>query len=256
MRWSATQYGKFEDERNRPIRDLLAQVPNRIVVRAADIGCGPGNSTELLRQRFPDAAITGVDSSADMIAAARKRLPDLRFEIDDIAVWQGVSPFDLILANAVLQWVPDHAALLPKLLDQLAPGGCLAVQIPDNFDEPAQRLMREVGAKGPWAEKLTGASQASNNRHGADWYYSALRGYGATVNIWRTTYYHPLAGGAEAIVEWFKGTGLHPFLEPLDATDQAAFLAHYQVALAQAYPILPDGMVLLPFPRLFFVATR
>lgn len=257
MSWSATQYGKFEAERNRPVRDLLAQLPDRPVVRAVDIGCGPGNSTELLRRRFPDAVVTGIDSSSAMIEAARRRLPDVRFEIADIAAWRGEGgPFDLILANAVLQWLPDHAALLPGLIGQLAPGGSLAVQMPDNLEEPAHRLMRAVAADGPWAAKLADAPRARESRHGPEWYYRVLRACGAVVDVWRTVYVHPLAGGAGAVVEWFKGSGLRPFLDPLDPDERAAFLTRYEAAVAQAYPALPDGTVLLPFPRLFFVATR
>lgn len=256
MSWSATQYSKFEDERNRPIRDLLAQVLNENVGRAADIGCGPGNSTEFLQRKFPGAAIVGMDSSQDMLDAARKRLPDVRFDLGDIARWSEPGPFDVILSNAALQWVPDHAALLPALLGKLATGGSLAVQMPDNLDEPAHRLMREIAIDGPWAAKLARAPRARDSRHGADWYYRVLREQGADVNVWRTIYYHPLAGGAAAIVEWFKGSGLRPFIEPLDAGERVAYLARYETAVAKEYTILSDGTALLPFPRLFFVATR
>ena len=256
MTWSATQYTKFEDERNRPIRDLLANIPRGAAGTAADIGCGPGNSTELLLARFPDAIVTGMDSSADMIAAARARLPDLAFELDDIGTWANPGPFDVILSNAALQWVPDHENLLPALIAKLAPGGTLAVQVPDNLEEPAHRLMRAVAADGPWAAKLAGASKAREARHAAEWYYRTLQAAGAKVDVWRTTYHHPLAGGAAAIVEWFKGTGLRPFLGLLDPGEREDFLARYQAAVGQAYPALPDGAALLPFPRLFFVATR
>jgi trans-aconitate 2-methyltransferase len=256
MNWSATQYLKFEAERNRPIHDLLAQIPGERVETAVDIGCGPGNSTEILHRRFPNAAITGLDSSAAMIEAARKRLPGLQFAVENIATWGQAGPFDLILANAVLQWLPDHAALLPRLVAKLAPGGSLAVQIPDNLDEPAHLIMREVAATGPWAKKLAKAPQAREVRHGPEWYYRILGQAGARANVWRTVYHHALADGAGAIVEWFKGTGLRPYLEPLDDAERAAFLDQYQEALAKAYPILPDGAVLLAFPRLFFVATR
>jgi len=256
MPWSPTQYRKFEGERNRPIQDLLAQLPNETVNQAADIGCGPGNSTELLLARFPGAGIVGMDNSASMIEAARKRLPGITFEIDDIATWQRPGPFDVILANASLQWVPDHAAVLPALIAKLRPGGSLAVQIPDNLNEPAHRLMREIAEQGPWAQKLAGAQRARDNQQAAEWYYRTLRDHGANANVWRTIYYHPLAGGAAAIVEWFKGTGLRPFLDPLSETERADFLSRYETAIAQAYPVLPDGVVLLPFPRLFFVATR
>jgi trans-aconitate 2-methyltransferase len=257
MTWSAAQYTKFEDERNRPVHDLLAQIPHGAVTRAVDVGCGPGNSTELLLQRFPDAAVSGFDSSPDMIEAAKKRLPDVAFDLADVSGWQGErGPFDVILSNAVLQWVPDHARVLPALIARLAPGGCLAVQMPDNLDEPAHRLMRSTAADGPWAAKLADAANARASRQNAQWYYEVLKGAGVAVNIWRTTYFHPLAGGAAAVVEWFKGTGLRPFIQPLDDAERHAFLARYQDAVAAAYPALADGTVLLPFPRLFFVATR
>jgi trans-aconitate 2-methyltransferase len=256
MSWSARQYTKFEDERNRPIRDLLAQIRTEKVATAVDIGCGPGNSTELLQARFPDAAITGMDSSADMIAAARTRLPGIGFEVADIAAWQGPGPFDVILANAVLQWLPDHEVLFPGLVAKLAQGGSLAVQMPDNLDEPAHRLMREIAADGPWAGKLAMAADARAPRHEADWYYRVLRESVGALDIWRTTYHHPLAGGAAAVVEWFKGSGLRPFIDPLDEAERPAFLARYQEAVARAYPAHSDGTVLLPFPRLFIVATR
>jgi trans-aconitate 2-methyltransferase len=256
MSWSATQYTKFEDERNRPIKDLLANIPGGPVATAVDIGCGPGNSTELLQARYPDAAVTGMDSSADMIAAARKRLPGVGFDIDDIATWRSTGPYDVILSNAALQWVPGHETLMPALVAKLAPGGHLAVQMPDNLDEPAHRLMRETATAGPWAAKLIDATKSRALRHDADWYYRLLRDKLARLDIWRTTYYHPLAGGAAAVVEWFKATGLRPFIGPLDDAERAAYLTRYQTAVAEAYPAMPDGTVLLPFPRLFLVATR
>ena len=256
MDWSAKQYTVFEDERTRPVRDLLATVPGQAASAAVDLGCGPGNSTELLLRRFPGADVSGLDSSPDMIAAAQVRLPQLRFQVADIATWDAAGPFDAILANAVLQWLPDHAGLLPRLAAKLALGGSLAVQMPDNLDEPAHRLMREVAADGPWAAKLSKAAGARVAMGSPDWYYGVLRPHCARVDVWRTTYHHPLAGGADAVVEWFKGSGLRPFLAPLDAGEQVEFLAKYRGRIAQAYPAFPGGSVLLPFPRLFLVATR
>lgn len=144
------------------------------------------------------------------------------------------------------------------MLGKLAPGGSLAVQMPDNLDEPAHRLMREVAADGPWAGKLagTGATAARTPLGDPAWYYRLLRPHCAAVDVWRTTYHHPLAGGADAVVAWFEGSGLRPFLAPLDTAARASFLARYRDAVARAYSALPDGIVLLPFPRLFFVATR
>jgi trans-aconitate 2-methyltransferase len=261
MTWSAAQYLAFEDERTRPVRDLLAVLPADGIHSAIDIGCGPGNSTEVLAARFPAARVSGIDSSEDMIAAARTRMPLAQFEVADIAAWMkrahgARDGFDLILANAVLHWLPDHAELFPALMAKLPPGGCLAVQMPDNLAEPAQILMREVAAAGPWRGKLTRADQARVRIETAEWYYSLLRAANCTrVDVWRTTYHHPLAG-EDGIVEWFKGTGLRPFLDPLEPMERAAYLSCYTARVKAAYPALPDGTVLLPFPRLFITAVR
>ena len=256
MTWSAQQYVAFENERTRPVRDLLAAVPTRDVHRAIDIGCGPGNSTEALLARFPHATVSGIDSSSDMLAAARKRLPEVRFEQTDIEAWRDEGPFDVILANAVLQWLPDHARLLPALVAKLAPAGSLAVQMPDNLDEPAHRLMRDVASNGPWTGKLADVGTKRAARHPAQWYYELLRPLCGSVDVWRTTYHHRLEGGANGVVEWFKGSGLRPFLDPLDGAEREAYLDRYTRAIAQAHPPLSDNSVLLPFPRLFIVATR
>jgi trans-aconitate 2-methyltransferase len=257
--WSARQYVTFEDERTRPVRDLLAALPAVDARRAVDIGCGPGNSTELLAARYPKAHVSGIDSSADMIEAARLRMPALHFDLQDIESWAthaGADRYDVILANAVLHWIPNHARLLPALIAQLAAGGALAVQMPDNLDEPAHRLMREVAGDGPWAGKLAAAAASRLSLETADRYYEWLRAAGCSADTWRTTYYHALSGGTSAVVEWFKGSGLRPFIAPLDEGEREAFLARYESALAGAYPPKPDGVVLLPFPRLFMVAQR
>ena len=253
MTWSAAQYAKFEDERTRPVRDLLADIPGGATT-VADLGCGPGNSTEALLQRFPGASVLAVDSDPDMLAAARARLPGARVEHADIAAWDGPGPFDAILANAVLHWLPDHAALLPRLVRLLAPGGSLAVQMPDNLDEPAHVAMRQVAAEGPW--NLAHVAGSRGALAPAAWYYGLLRPLCARVDVWRTTYHHPLPGGVDAVVEWFRGSGLRPFLAPLDPAAQTEFLARYRDRIAATHPALPDGGVLLPFPRLFIVATR
>jgi trans-aconitate 2-methyltransferase len=262
LSWSAQQYLAFEDERTRPARDLLAGVPELDARNVVDIGCGPGNSTELLAARFPRAAVSAIDSSADMIAAARTRLPKVRFEVADIQAWidgnsgaNAAASFDLILANAVLHWVPHHAALFPSLVAMLAPRGCLAVQMPDNLEEPAQSLMRKIAGDGPWSHKLASAGEARAPARAANWYYELLRAACARVDVWRTIYYHRL-GDPNAIVEWFKGSGLRPFLEPLDAEERAEYLRRYADGIKAAYPPLADGAILLPFPRLFVIAIR
>lgn len=259
--WSAKQYVVFEDERTRPVRDLLAALPALEPRIAVDIGCGPGNSTELLAARFPNATVRGLDSSPDMVVAARQRLPFLEFTVADVEEWarrpvtlNDPAP-DVILANAVLQWLPEHAAIFPALRSKLAPGGVLAVQMPDSLDEPAHRVMREVAAGGPWAAKLSAAIALRTSLGTAAWYHELLHAAGCRVDVWRTTYYHVLAGGAAAVVEWFKGSGLRPFLAPLDTDQRHEFLLRYQTEVGKAYPAHADGSVLLPFPRLFIVAV-
>ncbi len=254
MSWSATQYSLFEQQRTRPVRDLVAAIPLASAQAAVDLGCGPGNSTEVLAERFPEATVTGLDSSDDMLRDARQRLPNVAFELADIGAWNPAQTYDVILANASLQWVPDHAALYPRLVSRLNAGGVLAVQTPDNLEEPAHRLAREIAASSEWASRIGGVTHP--DRHPAAYYFELLRPHCAEVDVWRTTYHHPLVGGHGAVVEWFKGSALRPYLQKLDEAAQQAFLETYLQAIRQAYPALDDGTVLLPFPRLFIVATR
>jgi trans-aconitate 2-methyltransferase len=251
--WNPGQYLKFENERTRPAVELLRRVALDDARRCVDLGCGPGNSTELVAARFPDAVVEGLDSSPAMIAAARQRLPAAKFDVADLSTWRPEEKYDLIFANAVLQWVPGHEALLPRLVSFLEAGGCLALQMPNNFDEPSHRLMRDVAQEGPWANRLAEAANAREEIRSFETYYGWLAGSGCTVDLWQTTYLHALEGAA-AIVEWLKGTGLRPYLDPLPADERAGYLDRYQEEIALAYPTQADGKVLLRFPRLFAVA--
>jgi trans-aconitate 2-methyltransferase len=255
MSWNPAHYLCFEDERTRPARDLLARVTLERAAHVVDLGCGPGNSTELLVERFAGATVTGTDSSDAMLESARKRLPQCHFELSDVSSWHAKHAPDLIFANAVLQWVPEHAQLFPRLFAALAAGGELAVQMPDNLNEPTHRLMREVASVGPWASVLGDATRIRSVIPSADTYYELLAAEAEQVDIWRTTYYHPLASPA-AIVDWLRATGLRPFIDPLTDLQRAAFLIEYEQRIAEAYPARADGKRLLAFPRLFIVARR
>lgn len=224
---------------------------------ALDLGCGPGNSTELLVQRFPTAQVIGIDNSPAMVRSAGERVPQARFELADVASWEPDARErpDLIFANATLQWVPDHQSLLPRLFSLLAPGGVLAVQMPDNAQEPTRRLMRELAGRAPWKAFLGGADQVRTQLLGVNGYYDLLVKEAAWVDVWHTTYQHPMASPA-AIIEWLQATGLRPYIAPLSPELRVSFLAEYERGIAAAYEPRVDGRRLLAFPRIFMVAQR
>ena len=254
--WDPVLYQQFEAERTRPAQELL----NRILIlsqgveRATDLGCGPGNSTELLYNAWPEAAITGLDMSPAMLEKAQQRLPSCTFVQEDIRYWQPALPQNVIYANASLQWLDNHHTLFPHLIEQLAPAGVLAVQMPDNLTEPSHRLMNEVAKQTRWVDWIN----TDNNRQpllSTEQYYDLLCSSGCRVDIWRTTYYHVMPS-AQAIVDWLRSTGLRPYLAGLDEQQQNAYLADYLVELTRAYPPRADGSVSLAFPRLFIVAQK
>ena len=251
--WDPNQYLKFTDHRLRPALDLLAQVPLADPRSIYDLGCGPGTITRLLAERWPNARVVGIDSSADMLAKARKEAPSVSFEQADIARWSPPAPADLLFTNATLHWLDDHAALLPRLAAQLAPGGMLAIQMPDNRTSPSHLLMDEAAAAGPWHARLARLRPVYGSMQSPDAYYRLLAPAAAQVDIWETTYLHVLEGD-NPVAEWTKGTALRPYLDALDKPERTAFLAAYAARIAAAYPKQPDGRSLLPFKRIFIVA--
>ena len=253
--WDPNQYLKFTDHRLRPALDLLAQIPAADPRSIYDLGCGPGNITRLLAERWPGARVVGVDSSADMLAKARQEAPGVAFEQADIAHWSPPARADLLFTNATLHWLDDHAALLPRLAAQLAPGGVLAIQMPDNRTSPSHLLMDEAAAAGPWHARLARLRPVYGAMQSPDAYYRMLAPVAAQVDIWETTYLHVLEGD-NPVVEWTKGTALRPYLDALEEPARAAFLAAYAARIAAAYPKQPDGRTLLPFRRIFIVARR
>lgn len=254
-RWDAEQYLKFGSERTQPVRDLIGHVllenPRRIV----DLGCGPGNSTEELSRRWPDSSILGLDHSVDMIERARRAYPSGQWQVGDAASWTSDEPVDLVFSNAMLQWVPDHERLCPRLLDQAAPGGALAVQAPAHYESVLHREILEVSRHPSWNDRMNQARSALTN-HPPEFYYDLLAPLASRVDVWETTYYHVLAG-PESVLEWFRGTGLRPFLEALaDDGERVRFEALLGERYEKTYPRRSNGRVLFPFRRLFFVAYR
>ena len=255
--WSASQYLKFEAERTRPARDLLAQVPLTSPRRVVDLGCGPGNSTELLVKHFPTANIMGLDSSPDMVEKARARLPNLEFTLGDLASFEQKEPADLLYSNALYQWVPyeERIQIFTRLIESQRSGGVFAFQVPDNSNEPSHQAMREVADQGPWSGTLHRVTTLRKAFQSPEELYDNLRPLCSEINIWHTHYHHILEDH-KAIVEWVKGTGLRPYIDPLSPLERKAFMDEYLKRVEQAYPRLVDGKVCLRYPRLFLVAVR
>ncbi len=254
MGWDPAQYLTFADQRTRPALDLLARVRLAAPGRIVDLGCGPGNATALLAARWPDAALTGIDSDPAMLERARASEVRASWQQADIAEWQAAAPVDLLFSNACLQWLPDHGRLLPRLVEQLAPGGMLAVQMPANFVAPSHALMRALAAEPPFAQALAGVLRAEPV-HAPEWYYGCLAGRAATLDLWTTEYLQALTG-PDPVLRWVRSTALRPVKDALDAASFARFEAAYAERLRAAYPARPDGVTLFPFRRLFLVARR
>lgn len=254
--WDPTQYQKFTRERTRAFHDLVAQVRCQRVGSVADLGCGPGTMTRVLAERWPNASVVGVDTSPQMLAEARSlAIPGrLRFEEGDLATWQPSAPLDLLVCNAALHWAKDHAGVLASWSAMLSPGGVLAVQMPYAFRTPSHRLIDETAREPRWADRLAGAGLKEDCVHPLRWYIRRLQKLGLEVNAWKTTYYHVLMGD-DPVLELFKGSALRPLLERLEPNEADTFLQEVAGRLRAAYP-KRDGTTLLPFPRIFFVATR
>jgi len=274
--WDPGTYLRFGSERARPFFDLLSRVGADAPGFVADLGCGPGNLTAVLAARWPGARVLGVDSSPEMIGAARAELaapeaggPEgtaaqaaglgaaavpagrLEFRLADIRAWQPEQPVDVITCNAVLQWIPGHRELLTSWAGWLAPGGWLAFQLPGNFDQPSHTILRELAGTPRWRSQLQGVQLNRQAGDPAD-YLALLAGAGCEVDAWETTYLHVLPG-EDAVVDWYRGSGLRPVLSALSPAEAEEFLAGYRDLIRVAYPPAPYGTV-LPFRRVFVVA--
>jgi len=256
VRWDPHQYSMYGDERSRPFVELLARIPVSAPDDVVDLGCGPGPLTATLSQRWPGARVVGVDSSADMVEAAAAYAVEgrLSFVHADVAHWAPDDDVDVVIANAVLQWVPGHLELLQRFTSWLRPGGVLAFQVPDNFDEPSHQLLRELRLSPRWRDRLGEGADRTAGVERPQTYLNVLADGGFVADVWQTTYLHVLAGD-DAVLEWVKGTALRPVLSTLSSEEEKSmFLDEYAAALRAAYPPAPWGTV-FPFRRTFVVAT-
>jgi len=257
--WNPAQYLKFTDHRLRPALELLDRVPLAAPKVIYDLGCGSGNVTRHIANRWPDATVYGMDNSQEMLDKAASEPSAIQWIVGDVKTWSPEETPDLIYSNAALQWVDGHDTLFPSLISHLAPGGCLAVQVPLSWGAPSHRLMREtLAAGGP--DNTPIGDEALRTTVGRKWvdapedYYDLLSGCTSSLDIWSTEYIQVLSGD-DPVLEWVSGTGLRPILNGLNDADRDVFLSVYRERLRTLYPTRPDGSTLYPFPRLFIVAV-
>ncbi len=254
MRWNPTQYARYSSERNRPFFDLVNQVPAAEPASVVDLGCGSGELTATLAERWPGSRVIGIDSSAEMLERSAPHLSDrVGFELSDAAGFAATG-VDVLISNALLQWVPEHRDLLPRWAGELNAGGWLAFQVPDNFGAPSHALLRELASSPAWAGKLAGELRHADAVAPAEEYLDLLTRAGLRVTAWQSRYLHVLTGD-DPVLEWLRGTGLRPVLAALSSTDARAFESQYAGLLRQAYPPAEYGTV-FPFLRTFVVGQK
>ena len=258
--WDPEQYLKFADHRLRPAVDLIGRIPLAAPAHIYDLGCGSGNVTRMLADRWPDAAVVGMDHSPQMLEQARATPSRVHWQHGDLAEWQPDETPSLLFSNAVIHWLPDHRSLIPRLWSVLPPGGCLAVQAPMSWDLPSHRLIRETLAGGgaggaPLGDTALRRAVASRGLHDPEYYYDLLAADAVHLDVWTTEYLHALTG-TDAVLEWVTATSLRPILAGLGGADRETYLNAYRERLRCEYPSRPDGTTLYPFRRLFFVAIR
>jgi trans-aconitate 2-methyltransferase len=251
MPWNPAQYLAFSEERLRPALDLLNRIPLAAPATILDLGCGAGNVTCFLAERWPRSGITGVDNSREMLERAAKSLPGAGWVEADLRDWRPRTPVDLVFSNAALHWLEDHAALLPRIASWVNPGGCLAVQMPASFEHPSHTAAYDLATQEPWRD-LFQALGAATKVHSLPEYHAWLAPLAKTLDLWETTYLHVLEG-QDPVTEWFKGSLLVPFLEALPKEHHDAFLEAYRVRVQATYPKDARGRTLMPFRRVFMV---
>ncbi|MCW2633826.1 MAG: Trans-aconitate 2-methyltransferase [Blastococcus sp.] len=255
--WDPARYLRFAGERARPFADLMSRIDAELPRAVVDLGCGEGALTASLARRWPDARVTGVDSSATMLAAAATHaVPGrLDFVAGDLRDWAPDGPVDVVVSNAVLHWVPGHEEMLSRWAGWLPPGGWVAVQVPGNFRAPTHALLAGLCQSPRWAAALADAAPRPDAVAEPAAYLDVLTSAGLTADVWETTYLHVLTG-PDPVLAWVRGTVLRPVLALLDEDDAAELTASFGAALRGAYPVRADGTTLLPFRRIFAVGTR
>ena len=249
--WDPDRYLAYADERGRPFVELVQRVAADAPVRVVDLGCGPGNLTRLLAERWPETEVTGIDSSHEMVEQARRDVSGVDFRVGDLRDWAASDEtVDVVVSNATLQWLPDHLDMLPRLVERVRPGGWLAFQVPGNFGEPSHTLRDELAAEEPYAAHTAGVAVPGS--HDPSVYLDVLAGLGCAVDAWETTYLHLLTG-ADPVFTWVSGTGARPTLQALPPGLREQFEEEFRARLRAAYPPQPYGVV-LPFRRIFVVA--
>lgn len=248
--WDPDRYLLYGDERGRPFVELIARVGAEDPHLVVDLGCGPGNLTRLLAERWPRAHVSGWDSSPEMVAAARAA--GLDAAVGDLREWAVSSDesVDVLVSNATLQWLPEHLDLLPVLVSRVAPGGWFALQVPGNFDQPSHTIRTELAAREPYAGYTAGVAVPASRE--PDDYLRRLQELGCAVDVWETTYLHVLSG-SDPVFTWVSATGARPTLQALPKEVRREFEAEFKERLAVAYPDDGNGVV-LPFRRIFAVA--
>ena len=259
-RWDPGQYHRFTDHRLRPALDLLARVPVAGPSLVCDLGCGSGNVTRVIAERFTAARVAGIDTSSEMLAKAAGTPGRIEWIQADVAEWEPERPPELIYSNAALHWVDDHSVLFPRLIGLLAPGGCLAVQMPLSYSMPSHVLMREAlatgGANGTrLGDDALAAAVARKWVLDAGEYHDLLAPHASSLDIWESEYLQRLEGD-DPVLEWVRSTGLRPILNGLHGAERERFIDVYRERLRHAYPRRADGYTLYPFRRLFMVAMR
>ncbi|MGA8267585.1 MAG: methyltransferase domain-containing protein [Candidatus Acidiferrales bacterium] len=252
--WNPNTYLAYAAERFRPAMDLLQRIPLTNCSRAYDLGCGTGHLTNLLQERWPDAKISGIDNSPEMLAHARSEFPDLDWVEADVSSWHAPEPADLIFSNAAFQWVPNHSSLLPSLMQQVRTGGFLAVQMPHHVESAGHLLILEIARDPRWAARLVPLA-TQLKVHSAEEYWRWLRPLASQLDIWETIYVHELSGD-RPVVEFFRGTQLRSYLHALNEAEQRDFLDSYAEKTSRAFPKQSNGKTLFPFRRIFLLAQR